>query len=538
MDPGVDSDGGHHVDHATDDPSALFDDQSVAPFAELARQLSARSDWLQPKALDLLRHSALRLDEAFPAAPAFLDVGGVTYKIRIEPFGEDARSLDPGSEPWYVFLSPEVYAGLGEDRFLAFQDGVETVLHAQDLEQLPTVGLTLAGLSGTERPQPGERVASMTSRLELGQASTAAFESRRLLAAAGDGRAAQKNACAGVAPTGCHATRPVCGTGQEPFFVLDAIKINVKHERRGSSPEIELFPLQQDNTLSLGGNNETEAIFDGRFVDDLAGRSRYLPDINTTGTFHTISGGYALFPTNIGTEWTALLVEDDRTTGELDVNSNLATTIKVFTTGVNAYSASATMNAFKLLTASWDLMNLLFLNNGDDCFDDLIGIDNALFCNGALGQPFPSTVVLDTTEWSLRGHVACIDTSCSPSPPPLEASVSGPSALDPWEVGTYTCTASSGTPPYTYTWHKGYGSTGPVVGSHTTSATSHSIGLADTIDFQVTCDLGDSVGGSDSAVKSIVVEANSTGCDPVQCNATCGGPGLGQCLLSGECVCG
>ncbi|MEM1178580.1 MAG: hypothetical protein AAGM22_09560 [Acidobacteriota bacterium] len=533
LDGAVDPARGHaRIDHTVDDAPALFDEKSVAPIAELAQELSARHDWLTPDALDVLARGALRLDEAFPAAPAFMTVDGTTYKIRIEPVGADARDLDPEFDSWYVFLSPEVYDGLGENRFLAFRDGVQTVLTGRDLERLPTAGLTLAGLS-SEAPQPGDLIAGTTSRIELGDFSPAALNSPRLLAAAG--RAPHKNSCDGVAPSSCSQGQPICSDpNREPYFILDAINIKTKHERRGSSPEIELFPLLPEVVAVNGTNLETEAIFDGRIARDMAGRYRFLPDINTTHTFHTINNGYALFPTDMGTEWAALLVEDDKNTGKLDVNSTAETTMKVFTTAVNFQQAVKKMDDFKLLKSIKDLFDLLFNNNGDDCFEHSIAIDRALFCNDALGQPFPHVFTLDSAEWTLQGHFACIEENCAP-PPPLDASVSGPSALDPWEVGTYTCTASHGAPPYTYTWHKGYGTTGPVVGGTTTSNTSHSIGLADTVDFQVTCDVTDSAGDSDSAVKGVVVEQNSTGCDPVQCNATCGG--LGQCLGNDQCLC-
>ena len=515
------------------DAPALLDDLSVEGVADLARQLSARHDWLTPEVLATLRHSALRIDEIFASTPAYLAVEGQAFQIRVEPLGPRGQDLDPRTDSWFVFLTPEVYEALGEDRFLAFREGVQTVLGPADLESLPALGLTLAGLAETDRPLPGEVVASVDSRFDLAGPGFEPRRADRMLAAGG--AVGLKNACAEVAPASCSNGQPVCGlAGYSPYFVLDSVLIKVKHEARGQSPEIELYPLQPTSSSALGPGIETQVIFDGRFARDLAGRWRYLPDINTTHTYHSISNGFALFPTDVASQWAALLVEDDKSTGKLDVTETVQTVVKLFSTASSFVKSVKTMNYFKLLKASYDLVRLVLDSNGDDCFDETLAFDRSLFCAEGLGQPFPTVLTFDTDEWAFQGHFACIETSCVP-PPPLEASISGPSALDPWEIGTYTCTASHGDPPYTYTWHKGYGTTGPVVGTSTTSATSHNISLADTIDFQVTCALTDDAGASDSAVKGVVVEVNSGGCDPVQCNALCGG--LGECTPNDLCEC-
>jgi Zn-dependent metalloprotease len=75
--------------------------------------------------------------------------------------------------------------------------------------------------------------------------------------------------------------------------------------------------------------------------------------------------------------------------------------------------------------------------------------------------------------------------------PPLSVQVTGPTSRSPNQSGTWTCSASGGTPPYTYDWFKTHAPPRAFtdLGSSPTQTTSHATS------FNIVCDVRDSVGG-------------------------------------------
>ncbi|MDT7858300.1 T9SS type A sorting domain-containing protein, partial [Rubrivirga sp. S365] len=90
-----------------------------------------------------------------------------------------------------------------------------------------------------------------------------------------------------------------------------------------------------------------------------------------------------------------------------------------------------------------------------------------------------------------------------PETAPFNAYISGPSALNQWQSGTWTASASGATGSYSYRWYKSGGDTGVTSRSYTTS------GLSD-FDLSVTVTSG---GQTKSAFQYVSVGTN---CDPSQ----------------------
>lgn len=72
---------------------------------------------------------------------------------------------------------------------------------------------------------------------------------------------------------------------------------------------------------------------------------------------------------------------------------------------------------------------------------------------------------------------------------PLKVTMSGPTSRQPNQSGTWTCSATAGVPPYTYTWFKTYSGGITNLGGGSSKTTSHST------TFNIVCDVTDSNSG-------------------------------------------
>ncbi len=307
------------------DPPGLLTEEQLGPIAALAARLSSDRSWLLPEVLAAMARQRLRLDEIFAAAPELLVIEDAKYRIMLEKLGSGWETFNAGSDPFFVFLNHEVYDGLGEDRALAFQDGHETVIFEDDLKNSPIIGLTLAGLSPDERPRLSDSVLPLGQPIALGEIQP---RLERGLEHRFHGFTATSSCAEEVAPSACSGGVPVCSAGYSPYFVLSGILFKTDHEGafRGK-PEIELFPVQLDTSSPAGGTNATtDFMFKGISVTDIAGRSRFLPDSNSTWTWHNVSGGLALFPLDMSNEWGMTLVEDDDEPGVMKLDKTRVNT--------------------------------------------------------------------------------------------------------------------------------------------------------------------------------------------------------------------
>jgi hypothetical protein len=153
----------------------------------------------------------------------------------------------------------------------------------------------------------------------------------------------------------------------------------------------------------------------------------------------------ALLSTNMASQFAGLMVEDDGQAGKLETSNTNLNLSQLLDSGFQIFQDIRNMDRFELIKDAFNLLDLLgFLNNDDDLFQPSLGATNSLFCNNALGGPFPRVFTLTSNEWEMQGYFACVNANCTPPPPP-------PPVCDPveeewcwssqgiWESSTCSC---------------------------------------------------------------------------------------------------
>jgi hypothetical protein len=412
------------------DPPALLDESQLGSLKNLGIHLSSDRNWMRPEIMKGLDLQDLMLDEIFTRAPSLVSFEQQLYQIQIEKLGPLWENFDPRVDPFVVFLTHEIFDDWGEDRALGFMDGGEMVVFESDLDELPALAITLVEPRQTDQAFLTKSAPVLTSSFELGEAELRLTPDRlprellfdipgvdpatmkRALQTAG---VTTKNTCTQeVAPTSCSGGKPVCPSGYAPYFVLDRVLIKQDHEGLfKGSPEIELFPLRIDVAASVGSNTTatTNLLFSGRTVTDMAGRSRYLPDVNNTNTWYTVTNGVAIFPANNGLEFSALLVEEDDDAGVLRIHPTTINITKLWKSVngiINDIRAMDYNFLFKLGGLIFDIIAIF--DDGDDLYQESIGVANNLVCTDSLGQM--KSYYFNTQEWSMYGHFACVNPAC------------------------------------------------------------------------------------------------------------------------------
>lgn len=471
------------VDDAADDPPGVLDELDTGYIVELGERLSADRTWLSDEALAMLDDIGLRLDELFAGVPEFFTKdGGDHYRIKIEKVGSLWGSFDPASDPFAIFLTHEAYTGLGLDRVLAFMDGAQTVLFERDLETLPALALTIESHPPGRPIAKSASVGSFEQPVELGSARLDLRRFDAELVAGFPLVPAMKAGCSHeVAPTSCNGMRPVCAAGASLHFILSALKIRTDHEGFGKgNPEIELFPFNIDGaSTGSTSNRSTPFIFDGRTIADSAGRSRFLADVNNTNVWYSLGKGVAICPATLGGEWAMTLVEQDDTTGVLMIKGDRTNTVKMMRFENPSSSGNTVQiypfNALKFVFQFIKLLFGLWSGDGDDLYQESIGLTGNLFCNDGLGKPAPKIFNLASAEWDMQGYFACVNPSCAE----MNASISGPSSTFSFSAETFTASVTSGSTPFTYQWLKDGALVG--TGSSVTVSSSSSYTLTLTV---------------------------------------------------------
>jgi hypothetical protein len=426
----------------TDPPGRLHQDQLGAVTA-LAARLSRDRAWLTAATLKTLGSRALGLDEIFDGAPRNVAVEGVYYRIKLEKVGPRWSGFAADRDPFVVFLTQEVYDGLGKDRAIGYQNGEEVILVASDFDRLPAIALTLYQLTPDERRAARER----PTRLEA-KAQIALGAARPAVAFRPDGPTGikpvrqRKEICPSeVAPTGCSGSTIQCPANYQPYFVVSGLRVYDNHEGCcfHGDPEIELYPLKIDSVSGPSGtlNATTPFVFSGRNGVDIAGRVRYMPDVDDGGALYPMD--VALVPASLGSQFVALMVEDDDQPGKLILDNQSTNVGKVLDVGFQIFQDVRKMDRFELFKDSFSLLDLLGLfNNEDDLFQPSLGATNAFFCTHQLGGPFPNTITMPSAEWELQGYYACINATCqdpTPPPPPGGGGPEDPPPCDPEQLG-------------------------------------------------------------------------------------------------------
>jgi len=400
------------------DPPGTLNNAKMDSVRQTALQLSSNRAWLTADTLKNLDHMGLRLDEIFAEAPQLVKVDDRLYRIVLEKVGPRWKDFDPRTSEYLVFLDHDTFDGYGENYALAFQNGRERKISEQDIMNTAAIGLSLKGITPDEKPTAKSKssVVSLDQPIRMGKVrpklrSTAPINIAAIVS--------RKDSCLPeAAPVSCSGGVPVCSSpNASPYFVLSSLLIKTDHEGLfKGDPEIELYPLRINPSSPYGGSTDvrTNWIFSGRTVTDLAGRSRYLPDVNNTYTWYGVSGGLALFPMSMSNEWTATLVDDDDTAGKLEIDRDKTNPVKPREALVKLYP-------FDLFDFLKDLAHLVitlgFLDDSDDLYTPSLEVSNQTFCSEALGQYFPYTLTFDSDEWTLQGYYSCIDPTCVPPPP-------------------------------------------------------------------------------------------------------------------------
>lgn len=411
---------------AVDDPPGLLADNQLGSLKELAVRLSADRSWMRPEIFTTLGFQDLHLDEIFVDAPEVVRFESNYYRIQVEKVGPMWEGFQIESDPYFVFLTHEIYDGLGDDRALAYLDGDETVIFETDFQKTPALAVTLVKLPPSVKVTSFEKIVALESSFDLGAAELRLPverlpihlfpELQNLIHLATNPGLEQNTTCTqAVAPTSCSNGRPVCGTGYKPYFVLTSLMIKTDHEGccfKGN-PEIELFPLRIDVASQLGSNTtaSTNLLFKGASTTDMAGRTRYLPDVNNTNTWYNVTNGLAIFPADLGNELSALLVEDDDDTGVLRVNANKVNVTKLLKSVSSLIFDSRSIDLSFLVKLGRIILDIIgIFNDGDDLYQESLGVANNLFCTNSLGQM--KTYHLISQEWEMKGNFACINPSC------------------------------------------------------------------------------------------------------------------------------
>jgi hypothetical protein len=398
------------------DPPGVLNNAKIDSVRQLALHLSSDRSWLTKDVFKALNTMSVRVDELFSEAPQFVEVDQRLYRLVLEKVGPGWQGFNPRSSAYLIFLDHETFDGLGENYALAFQNGKERTVTEGDIEKTAAIGLSLKGATPDEGPVNRRSIAKLEQPIRLGKfqprfRSTGAIDIGAIMA--------RKSCATELAPASCNGGVPACSSSTaSPYFVLTSLLIKQDHEGTfKGNPEIELYPLRINPSSPYGGSVDvrTNWIFSGRTVTDIAGRSRYLPDVQNNNTWYSVSGGLALFPSNLSNEWAATLIENDDTTGKLEIDRDKYNPVKTRDAMVKLYP-------FDLFDFLKDLANLIwtlgFLSDSDDLYVQSLEVSNQTFCTEALGQYFPYNVTFDSTEWSLRGYYSCIDPACVPPPPP------------------------------------------------------------------------------------------------------------------------
>ena len=415
------------------DPPGVLNNVQIDSVRQLALRLSSNRNWLRNDVLKTLDKMGVRVNEIFAEAPEFVEVDQNIYRLVLEKVGSGWQGFNPHSSPYLIFLDHDTFDGYGEGFALAFENGTERMIVEEDLQKIAAIGLSLKDVTPDEWPERGARVVGIDQPIRLGEVAPRFRSTNPIDIGAIVNR---KDSCLPEsAPTSCSGGVPVCSSpNASPYFVLSSLLIKKDHEDAFSGdPGIELYPLRLNPNSPYGGASDvrTNWIFDGRTVTDLAGRSRYLPDVDNNYTWYNISGGLALFPSLSSNEWVATLIEDDDTKGRLKIHRDKYNPFrKRDGTTINLFSFDFFDNWIATIGF---ILTLDILNDSDDLYLQSIEVSNATFCSEALGQYFPYTLTFDSSEWSLRGNFACIDPTCVPDP-----CAGDPCCGDPC-CGSYCC---------------------------------------------------------------------------------------------------
>lgn len=403
------------------DPPGVLNNAKFDSVRRLALSLSANRKWMSSGVLKTLDTMAVRVDEIFTEAPQLVEVEGRLYRLVLEKVGSGWQGFNPRSSAYLLFLDHDTFDGYGENFALAFQNGKERRIVQEDLEKTAALGLSLKEVSLAERLAQGARTVGIEQPIRLGKVAPRFRSTQLTNVTANSGTGCLPES----APTSCSNGVPVCSSPNAfPYFVLSSVLIKTDHEDAFSgNPDIELFPLRYNVGSPFGGTSDvrTDWIFDGRTVTDLMGRSRYLPDVNNNYTWYSVSGGLALFPSQVSSQWAPTLIEDDDTKGRLKVDRSRPNPIRrrdalipVFPFDYFDVAVRHAINFVNLV------VTLDILDDSDDLYVESLEVSNATFCSESLGQPFPHNLLFDSSEWSLQGYFACIDPTCVPPPPPYE----------------------------------------------------------------------------------------------------------------------
>jgi hypothetical protein len=422
------------------DPPGVLNRERLNAVTDLAARLSRDRGWLTATTLKSLASRGLGLDEIFDGAPRYVAVDGAYYRIKLEQVGHRWAGFNPDRDPFVVFLTHEVYDGLGEARALGYQGGEEMILYASDFERFPAVALTLFRLTQDEQRAVRGRPVNLAAkdRIDLGKP-------RPAVAFRPDGPTGIKPVKKGkdycpseVAPTGCAGTQLLCPQNYQPYFVVSGLRVFDNHEGCcfHGDPEIELYPLRIDSVSGAGGttNATTPFVLSGRNGVDIAGRVRYMPDVNDGGAL--IPMDLAVVPANLGSQFVVLMVEDDNQPGVLILDNQSINVGSVIGAGFQIFQDIRTMDRFELFKDSISLLDLLgLLSNDDDLFQPSLGATNSFFCTNQLGGPFPNKITRSSAEWEMQGYFACINPTCQDAPPPGGGGVEDPPPCQPEDLG-------------------------------------------------------------------------------------------------------
>lgn len=410
------------------DPPGVLAKDRLASLKKLATRLSSSRNWLTREVLQGLSRQEVYLDEVFSEAPSFIEVDGRLYRVALEKVGPAWQNFNPRTSPFLIFLNHEAYDGLGENYALSFQSGKERVIVREDVEQTAALGLTLRDVPPGDVVKDRRKVVGVDAPIRLGKVRPQLRSPKDAEIQAALGRlesATAKSTCQQeAAPSACLSGVPTCSSSNATsYFVLTSIMIkkDLEDDIFQGNPEVELFPLRVSaNTPSGGWDARTQWIFSGRTVIDKAGRSRYLPDVNNENTWYNVSGGLALFPSNGSSEWVGTLIEDDDETGRLKIDRDKLNPVKpprqvTVQFWPFDYFQILKDNAGVILDAILGLFD-----NSDDLFVQSLQVDNQLFCETGLGQPFPNVYHLTGSDWEMRGYFGCVDPTCAPPPPVYE----------------------------------------------------------------------------------------------------------------------
>lgn len=437
------------------DRLCILEDPELEPFEDFAQQASENPNWLYGNTLDTLDDMSLHLDEVFVGMPRLFLKQGEFFQVQLEKVGTNWKDFS-GKSDLVIYFTHESYLPEDTQTVLGYLNGKRQMFTEEQLGLYPTLALAVKEVDFAQAYglDPGQFEHKETEITRISDFGEETFTIQPLGSALPDlvpalhlsperqefaMSHASANFCVS-APTSCSGGRPSCSNS---YFFLTKVKIKKDHEGMfKGNPEIDLFIGNSDPDQGYSSSSEitTKYIFSGRYVNDEAGNSVYLPDINNKNTWYTINGGAALFPTDLGDVWPLLLVEDDSGAGVLREDANKRNDVRVFIFEASYSIASLLIGSTKYLKVLKKVVTWLW-DPGDDLFQDSIGPSNDLFCNESISSGSPNTLHLTSDEWEIQGYVGCVDYSCTP----LSLSLS--------QVGSsITASASGGDAPYTFSW--------------------------------------------------------------------------------------